>query len=396
METSLKKSLLTLALRCREAFKTRSVMLHDGRAMRRITIGARGQATLAGVLALTLSFSAYGAAQAAAGAVQMSGVLTQPASPEAKISQLRGKIAMMQADIAAIRRAAAVHAARVEERQALIAAVLTGKSDAAVALTTPVLDEKTAAVAAGVVAPLQRVEDRQVALAARAMRVAEARYAMTAEKIRKLGMSPERFAGRPAAVGGPFEPATSHEAVADLQADAQFRSLFQTWKKLDSLEKGVIAIPSAQPVASVSFTSFYGVRSDPFRGLAAMHAGVDIPGAIGTPVYATADGIVARAERSGGYGNLVEVNHGRGITTRYGHLSKMLVAPNARVTRGQLIALMGSTGRSTGSHLHYEVRVDGHAVNPIPFLQSPDYFSAVRKGSVKPEPLPVGAEDSTN
>jgi murein DD-endopeptidase MepM/ murein hydrolase activator NlpD len=112
------------------------------------------------------------------------------------------------------------------------------------------------------------------------------------------------------------------------------------------------------------------VRSDPFRGVAAMHAGVDIPGPLGTPIYATADGMVARAERASGYGNLVELNHGKGIETRYGHLSKILVAPNSRVKRGQLIALMGSTGRSTGSHLHYEVRIDGRAVNPAPFLQS--------------------------
>ena len=118
------------------------------------------------------------------------------------------------------------------------------------------------------------------------------------------------------------------------------------------------------------------MRSDPFRGTAAMHAGVDIPGPLGTPIYATADGVVGRAERAGGYGNLVELEHGKGIQTRYGHLSKLLVEPNTRVTRGQLIGLMGSTGRSTGSHLHYEVRIDGRAVNPIPFLTSGDAMLA--------------------
>ena len=153
---------------------------------------------------------------------------------------------------------------------------------------------------------------------------------------------------------------------------AQFRTLFQTWKKLDTVEPTAISIPATQPVASMAFTSNFGVRSDPFRGTAAMHAGVDIPGPMGTPIYATADGMVLRAERSGGYGNLVEVNHGKGIETRYGHLSRILVAPNTKVTRGQLIGLMGSTGRSTGSHLHYEVRVDGRAVNPLPYLQVAD------------------------
>jgi murein DD-endopeptidase MepM/ murein hydrolase activator NlpD len=91
------------------------------------------------------------------------------------------------------------------------------------------------------------------------------------------------------AMGGPFEALDSNEASVDLQTDQQFRSLFMTWKKLDTLEQSVIAIPSAQPVERLSFTSNYGVRSDPFRGTAAMHAGVDIPGPVGTPVYATAD-----------------------------------------------------------------------------------------------------------
>lgn len=191
---------------------------------------------------------------------------------------------------------------------------------------------------------------------------------------------------RNVSMGGPFEPVEAGAEVADVEADKQFRSLFMTWKKLDSLERGVIAIPSAQPVTRVSFTSNYGVRSDPFRGVAAMHAGVDIPGAIGTPVYATADGIVSRSERSGGYGNMVEVDHGRGIATRYGHLSKLLVLPNTRVVRGQLIALMGSTGRSTGSHLHYEVRIDGQAVNPMPFMQSADFLRSVQDRALTAKP----------
>ncbi|WP_156818744.1 M23 family metallopeptidase [Sphingomonas sp. Mn802worker] len=182
--------------------------------------------------------------------------------------------------------------------------------------------------------------------------------------------------------GGPLISAASPEARSDIAADAQFRSLFMSWKKLDGGNTGAIAIPSVQPVSSLKFTSNFGIRSDPFRGTAAMHAGVDIPGPIGTPIYATADGIVSHAGRQGGYGNLVEINHGKGIATRYGHLSRIIVADNARVKRGQLIALMGSTGRSTGSHLHYEVRIDGHAVNPVPFLTTADYLLAAQDRSV--------------
>ena len=142
---------------------------------------------------------------------------------------------------------------------------------------------------------------------------------------------------------------------------------------MEQLEQAVIAIPSARPIAtSVNFTSGYGVRSDPFNRGARMHGGIDLAGPLGTPIYATADGIVGRSEwNNGGYGNLIELNHGQGIQTRYGHLSQRLVQAGQRIHRGQLIGLMGSTGRSTGSHLHYEVRIDGRAVNPIPFLQQP-------------------------
>jgi len=377
--------------RLKTHFTTRDFIFHDGRDLRRFSVGGRTQALMAGVAGITLCFSAYGVAQAAVGAVAMSGIVDAPLSPEAKVAQMQAKVAEMQADVETIKQAAKAHAVRVEQRQALISAVVSGKADPrALALVAPAVDSHAEKIAADVLAPLKKVEQRQVAMAVAARQVAEQRYAMTVAHVRKLGIAPERFAPRVPAMGGPFEAADSVEAEADLRADMQFRSLFMTWKKLDSLEQGVIAIPSAQPVERLAFTSNYGVRSDPFRGTAAMHAGVDIPGPVGTPIYATADGIIDRAERAGGYGNMVEINHGKGIQTRYGHLSKILVAPYTRVHRGQLIALMGSTGRSTGPHLHYEVRIDGHAVNPIPFLQTADYLVAVQDRAGKAGPVSVG------
>ena len=175
------------------------------------------------------------------------------------------------------------------------------------------------------------------------------------------------------AVGGPFEPARAG------QSDPQFKALFNTWTRADQQQQGVMSVPSIKPVAKMALTSEFGVRSDPFRGTAAMHAGVDIPGAVGTPIYATADGVVGRSAWAGGYGNLVELEHGQGLQTRYGHLSRILVAPGTRVTRGQVIGLMGSTGRSTGSHLHYEVRMDGRAVDPMPYLDTERYAVAMRQ-----------------
>jgi murein DD-endopeptidase MepM/ murein hydrolase activator NlpD len=156
----------------------------------------------------------------------------------------------------------------------------------------------------------------------------------------------------------------------------------------------VIAIPSDKPVqANVSFTSGFGVRSDPFHAGAAFHPGIDLSGSYGTPIYATADGTVLRAGwNSGGYGNLVEIDHGRGITTRYGHMSAILVSAGQHITRGQQVGRMGSTGRSTGNHLHYEVRIDGRAVNPIPFMKSTDYVLAMqrRSGAASMDAVAIG------
>jgi murein DD-endopeptidase MepM/ murein hydrolase activator NlpD len=156
-----------------------------------------------------------------------------------------------------------------------------------------------------------------------------------------------------------------------------FHALFAKWSRMDNVQKGVLSIPSQQPIARFILSSVFGVRADPFEGSARMHAGLDMAAPLGTPVYATADGIVARAGQSNGYGNLIEIDHGRGIHTRYGHLSAILVSTNARVHRGDLIGRVGSTGRSTGNHLHYEVRLDDRAINPLPFLQGANYLMAM-------------------
>ena len=218
---------------------------------------------------------------------------------------------------------------------------------------------------------------------------AQRRYQLTAGEVRRLGLDPSRLH---TGVGGPFEPVETVRA-----ADPSFKALFHSWTKLDQLEQGTVAIPSTEPVRGTNFTSGYGVRSDPFKGRAAMHAGIDLAGPIGTPIYATADATVGRSEyNSGGYGNLVELEHGHGIQTRYGHLSRSLVTAGQRVKRGDVIGLMGSTGRSTGSHLHYEVRIDGKAVNPVPFLQSTSYLQSVQQRAAAATRIAIGGPSAGN
>lgn len=381
-----------LATRFRNFFTTRDFIFHDGRDLKRFSVAGRTQALLAGVAAITVTFSAYGVSQAAFGAVMASGIAGEAATPEAKLAKMRSEMAQMEADVEAVKQAAQQHAARVEQRQRIITGVLTGKgSPEDVGEPVPAAEVTgDSKIAQEVLAPLRKVEARQAKLAEQARKTAQLRIHLTTSHLRSLGIKPERYVA--GGMGGPFEPVTSEAAAAaassataaaETSADAQFRSLFQTWQKLDVLEQTVISIPSMQPVENVKLTSSFGVRSDPFHGSAAMHAGVDIPGPLGTPIYATADGVVGRAGRSGGYGNLITVNHGKGIETRYGHLSKILVASNTRVRRGQLIGLMGSTGRSTGSHLHYEVRIDGAAVNPMPFMQNANVLDQIQQRAAR-------------
>ena len=149
------------------------------------------------------------------------------------------------------------------------------------------------------------------------------------------------------------------------------------------MQDGAIAVPSDKPVKTAAFTSGYGVRSDPFRGGAAMHAGIDLSGPVGTPIYATADGVDHRRRLE--QRRLRQSRQDRPWPRHRDPLRPpcrtMAVRAGQRVTRGQLIGRMGSTGRSTGSHLHYEVRIDGRAVNPIPFMKSTDYLVAMQKKS---------------
>lgn len=125
---------------------------------------------------------------------------------------------------------------------------------------------------------------------------------------------------------------------------------------------------SAARLDRLAITSRFGWRSDPITGVGRRHAGIDLPTRFGSPVMATAPGIVRVAGWAGGYGNLVEIEHAGGIRTRYGHLSHLDVAASQRVSEGQVIGEVGSTGHSTGPHLHFEVRVGGSAVDPLTFV----------------------------
>jgi murein DD-endopeptidase MepM/ murein hydrolase activator NlpD len=171
------------------------------------------------------------------------------------------------------------------------------------------------------------------------------------------------------AIGGPFVPV---KLSADAGAfERQLYRINITRAQMQRLNATLALVPYRKPVVGeVEFTSGFGIRSDPFLGRPAMHTGLDFRAATGDPVRATANGKVLSSGWMGGYGRMVEIDHGNGLSTRYGHLSEIHVRVGDFVRIGQVIGAVGSTGRSTGPHLHYETRVDGDAVDPQKFLRA--------------------------
>ncbi|MBO6552353.1 MAG: M23 family metallopeptidase [Roseitalea sp.] len=170
------------------------------------------------------------------------------------------------------------------------------------------------------------------------------------------------------AVGGPFVP------IGDISADESFETGIEALQTaLDALERTkseVTAFPIAHPAPGQRITSGFGPRRDPILGRSAFHAGMDFRAPTGTPIRAPASGKIVRAGRNGGYGKMVEIDHGNGLKTRFAHLSRIQVRVGEEVSAGQRIGASGNTGRSTGPHLHYEVRKDGQAVNPMRYLKA--------------------------
>jgi len=178
---------------------------------------------------------------------------------------------------------------------------------------------------------------------------------------RRLGIEPPGGKGDGTeGVGGPFVPATGFADRLVAAGDAAVA--------LKSLRRAMVAWPIRAPIPGAPPTSLFGYRTDPFLGRPAMHSGVDFRSPSGTPVRATASGRVVAAGWQGGYGKMVEIDHGNGLTTRYGHLSAIHVADGEAVEAGEVVGAVGSTGRSTGPHLHYETRRGGDAMDPGLFL----------------------------
>ena len=214
---------------------------------------------------------------------------------------------------------------------------------------------------------LDKIEQRQDKVLAETEERIDSRTRHVRSVLDDLGVEVKSV---PRGVGGPFVPMKAPQTGAG-NFDRQLYRINIARAQLDQYSQTLVTVPLRKPVTGeIDMSSPFGVRMDPFLHRPAMHTGLDMRGDVGDPVHATASGRVSIAGREGGYGNMVEIEHGNGLATRYGHLSEIDVRVGQKVRIGEVIGRIGSTGRSTGPHLHYETRVDGDAVDPQKFLRA--------------------------
>jgi len=272
----------------------------------------------------------------------------------------------------------------VEKRHAALALLLTDIRSAPGAAQALLPD--LAVQSAPQATPQQRIQSVQ-ADQDRLIDAAETFAKNRADRLRLAfrlaGLDPAAYSGASDGLGGPLIEGKDPRALAAvLDVDEDFAARLQTAvadvSDMQSLQDTEQSLPLAAPTVGTRETSGFGVRSDPFTGRPAYHPGQDFAGAYGTAIYVTAPGIVSFTGQRNGYGNTIEVDHGHGFKTRYAHLSAISVTVGQHVAAGQRIGAMGSTGRSTGTHLHYEVWVDGKPQNPLRFLKAGDDVQQVR------------------
>jgi murein DD-endopeptidase MepM/ murein hydrolase activator NlpD len=270
-------------------------------------------------------------------------------------------------------------AADIEKRHAALALLLTdvrGAPGAAQALT-PAINQALASHSASPMKRVEMVRISQERLLDAADDFAKSRADRLRLAFRLAGLTPSAFLPR-GALGGPLIESKDPRALAAvLDVDDDFAVRIQAaatdLSQARALADAAQDMPFAQPTAGAQKTSGFGVRFDPFTHRPALHSGLDFAGATMTPVLSTGPGIVSFTGVRSGYGNTIEIDHGRGLKTRYAHLRSIAVSIGERVAVGERIGGMGSTGRSTGTHLHYEVWVNGRAQNPDRFLKAGAY-----------------------
>jgi murein DD-endopeptidase MepM/ murein hydrolase activator NlpD len=297
---------------------------------------------------------------------------------EAKVATAESRVSAYRGDLDAV-------ANDLKRRQDFIEEMVDSlpadtKSDETVSDSSGEAAKTVAKVSAAIpeAGTLARIEARQLAFVENLTRFADRRAQRAEAAIRKLGLDPRRMlASTKDAQGGPLQALSTGR---DGSIDPRFERMGLSLARMEALERGLSGIPQVMPASLKMISSGFGYRHDPFTGAGAMHAGLDFRGPVGAPIYAAAKGKVTFAGVRSGYGNCIEISHGNGLLTRYAHMSAFRAKVGQDVAAGDVIGAIGSSGRSTGPHLHFEVRINDRAVNPRPFLEAAPHVLEEARG----------------
>jgi murein DD-endopeptidase MepM/ murein hydrolase activator NlpD len=377
-----------LALWLEELFPERHLYLRSGGEMRGFVLTTERQLMIAGTLAATALWLAIATAATFIAILTPSKGDQEAAKVAAKyerwIADRDARLANAMSQLSASGGSFDELASTLEKRHVALAMLLTeakGAPGAAQALL-PAFNQPMPLRAT----PTQRIEmvqQDQDRLIDAAETYAKSRADRLRLAFRLAGLDPNLYASRGEGLGGPLIEAKDPRALgAELDVDESFAARIQhavaDLSDMQGLNQAADALPLARPTVDTRESSGFGVRIDPFTARPAFHPGQDFAGAYGSPIYATAPGVVSFAGARAGYGNTIEIDHGGGFKTRYGHLSAIAVSVGQHVAVAQRIGAMGSTGRSTGSHLHYETWADGRPQNPLRFIRAGDYVQQTK------------------
>ncbi len=367
--------------RLRSWFPDREFFMRSQGQVRFIKVSSRLQLIAAGIAAALLLAWLVSMAAMAIGQYTSTRDRLALLDREAKVVSAESRVTEYRSDLGNV-------ASDLEKRQDFIEKMVSSLPDDvksgetvsnSAGATAQTVDKVSAAVpeAAG----LARMEARQLAFVEKLTRLADRRAAAAAIRIRKFGMNPGMMLaslGDRSAQGGPLlRLVTSRNGALD----PRFERLGISLARMDALERGLAGIPQYLPARLEFISSGFGYRSDPFTGGAAFHSGLDFKGPVGAPIYAAARGTVSFAGVRPGYGNCIEITHGNGLLTRYAHMSAFRANVGDKVGPGNVIGAIGSTGRSTGPHLHFEVRINDRPLNPRPFLESASHVLETASGT---------------
>ncbi|WP_299016423.1 M23 family metallopeptidase [uncultured Caulobacter sp.] len=362
-------------------FPERHVYVRSGGEMRGYVLSTNKQLIGAGCVAVGALWMGVCTAAMLINALSVSSVDQQIIKQRARYERLNAdreaRLNSAVAQLSATNGSLDELATSVEKRHAALALLVSdfrGVPGAADALKVA----KPRLLAASPVERIQATRMDQERLIDAAEGFAKSRAERLRLAMRMAGLDASSFTGRGVSLGGPLIEAKDPRALAAvLDVDEEFASRIQhaanDMSDMRSLGAAVKKLPLYKPTSNPALSSSYGVRFDPFTHRPAFHSGLDFPGAMRTPIMATAPGVVSFTGVRAGYGNTVEIDHGGGFKTRYAHLSSIGVRVGQRVAIGSRVGAMGSTGRSTGPHLHYEVWVNGKAQNPNRFLRAGEY-----------------------